>query len=338
MFFANPSSTHFNNVLVTAFLDKSDNLLRIRQAVEGDFIDLSSEDSACATPESQASESTKKLSLPEKKAKVPRPPNSFILYRTKYHPILLKSQPELKNNEISVILGKQWRNESEEVRAEFEAMAAKIKKQHALENPGYQYAPRKSSEKKRRMTARKLAKLRARSDSDVDMTDVGDLNNARLKGHKAAPAPRPLEVNMFYPNNAAISTGRLLRNERTRSYPSNFRRDYRIDDMSITFPAGRDDIEYDYEIRAARYEPRADSEHINLATNEYTDIKASTEDTAIAGLDFMNSLVDWSGIMEDAEHVHESIEKSNLERFTFETAEERAEFQEEMNAILAVFE
>jgi hypothetical protein len=98
---------------------------------------------------------------PVKKVKVARPPNAFILYRKHHHPLLKAANPDLQNNDISVILGKQWNEESEQVKNEYRARAEKIKKKHADDNPGYQYAPRKSSEKKRRMTARKAAQLQA---------------------------------------------------------------------------------------------------------------------------------------------------------------------------------
>lgn len=42
---------------------------------------------------------------------------------------------------------------------EFKALAEKLKKQHFLDHPDYQYQPRKPSEKKRRMTRRKAESL-----------------------------------------------------------------------------------------------------------------------------------------------------------------------------------
>ena len=59
----------------------------------------------------------------------------------------------------AIILGKQWRNESAETKAEFVSMAEDLKKQHLRDYPDYQYQPRKSSEKKRRMTRRKTELL-----------------------------------------------------------------------------------------------------------------------------------------------------------------------------------
>jgi hypothetical protein len=113
---------------------------------------------------------------PVKKVKVARPPNAFILYRKHHHPLLKAANPDLQNNDISVILGKQWNEESEQVKNEYRARAEKIKKKHADDNPGYQYAPRKPSEKKRRMTARKAAQLQA--DQAYSTADLSVSNQA----------------------------------------------------------------------------------------------------------------------------------------------------------------
>ncbi|KZZ87685.1 mating type transcriptional activator [Ascosphaera apis ARSEF 7405] len=92
-----------------------------------------------------------------KRQKIPRPPNAFILYRQRYHPVVKAEHPEFHNNQISILLGKQWKAESMETKAEFKAMAEDIKRKHAEEYPNYQYAPRKPSERKRRSTARRNA-------------------------------------------------------------------------------------------------------------------------------------------------------------------------------------
>ncbi|KAL8792602.1 MAG: hypothetical protein Q9195_004825 [Heterodermia aff. obscurata] len=89
------------------------------------------------------------------RGKIPRPPNSFILYRQYHHPLLKAKNPEWHNNQISLVLGKQWRNESEEVKNEFKSKAEALKQQHFQDHPEYHYQPRKPSEKKRRMTRRR---------------------------------------------------------------------------------------------------------------------------------------------------------------------------------------
>ena len=49
-----------------------------------------------------------------------------------------------------------WKAETEAVRAEYKRKAEDAKRQHAIDHPGYQYQPRKPSEKKKRMTKNKV--------------------------------------------------------------------------------------------------------------------------------------------------------------------------------------
>lgn len=66
----------------------------------------------------------------------------------------------MHNNDISKELGKRWKTEPDHIKDKYKALAEELKAKHAAQYPDYQYAPRKPGEKKRRMTARKLEKLR----------------------------------------------------------------------------------------------------------------------------------------------------------------------------------
>jgi hypothetical protein len=52
------------------------------------------------TVESEKKASGKKGT--SKKAKIPRPPNAFILYRQHYHPMVKEEHPEFHNNDICI--------------------------------------------------------------------------------------------------------------------------------------------------------------------------------------------------------------------------------------------
>ncbi|KAK5114241.1 hypothetical protein LTR85_010306 [Meristemomyces frigidus] len=106
-------------------------------------------------------------------SKVPRPPNAFIIYRKDWHSRIVAQNPGLHNNAISVIIGEKWKAEQEHVRAEYKRKAEEAKSQHAANNPGYQYQPRKPSEKKKRMTKNKLAKLAAKAEENGNIS--GDI-------------------------------------------------------------------------------------------------------------------------------------------------------------------
>ncbi|KAF4769003.1 hypothetical protein HAV15_008980 [Penicillium sp. str.  len=88
--------------------------------------------------------------VPARPAKVPRPPNCFILYRQANHNLVKNANPGVSNNEISRILGARWNNESPEVRMQFTRLADDLKREHAIKHPDYQYAPRRPSDRKRR--------------------------------------------------------------------------------------------------------------------------------------------------------------------------------------------
>jgi HMG (high mobility group) box len=50
------------------------------------------------------------LRCPGKKAKLPQPPNVFILYRQEHRFLLNAKDPDMHSNDISVIHGKQWKS------------------------------------------------------------------------------------------------------------------------------------------------------------------------------------------------------------------------------------
>ncbi|KAJ8326844.1 hypothetical protein QVD99_005384 [Batrachochytrium dendrobatidis] len=76
----------------------------------------------------------------------PRPANSFLLYRAEMQSIVRKEFAEhekVNNNTVSKIVGERWRNEPDEVKAKYAALAAEVKRAHAIEYPDYKYTPRK---------------------------------------------------------------------------------------------------------------------------------------------------------------------------------------------------
>ncbi|KAL8867997.1 MAG: hypothetical protein Q9174_005286 [Haloplaca sp. 1 TL-2023] len=114
---------------------------------------------------------------PKSKGKVARPPNAFIVYRQQHHAVMVAANPGLHNNQISVALGKQWQNETPEVKAAYKAMADEIKRKHLLAHPGYQYQPRKPAEKKRRMTRRKAEQSEAQETSVTEPVNSHSANS-----------------------------------------------------------------------------------------------------------------------------------------------------------------
>jgi len=100
-----------------------------------------------------------KRASPKSKAKIPRPANAFILYRQYHHPLVKAQFPGIVNNDISKRVATLWKEENEEVKALWKAKADEAKQHHLKLHPDYSYQPRKPSEKKRRVTKRKIAMM-----------------------------------------------------------------------------------------------------------------------------------------------------------------------------------
>ncbi|KXG45749.1 High mobility group, superfamily [Penicillium griseofulvum] len=113
------------------------------------------------------------LKIPVRPAKIPRPPNCFILYRQANHHLVKNANPGLSNNEISRILGARWNNETPEVRHQFTRLANDLKREHAIKHPDYQYAPRRPEDRRRRTRPRAAAAIAA---MESDPTEEFDEN------------------------------------------------------------------------------------------------------------------------------------------------------------------
>lgn len=178
-----------------AFVDETINALRVMRtpAFSGSVVSVASHDriSNLEKEITEASGRTHGKSALPTKSKVPRPPNAFILYRQHHHPRIKEAYPDFTNNEIckfpfhlystsnklttsAIILGKQWKAESEEVKMQFRNMAEKLKKKHAEDHPDYHYTPRKPSEKKRRASSRQYSKPTKRQKSPALTNDTSD--------------------------------------------------------------------------------------------------------------------------------------------------------------------
>ena len=75
------------------------------------------------------------------------------------------------------IVGKQWKAETEEIRAFYKSEAEAAKLAHVSQYPDYQYRPRRPEEKKRRMTKNKKRKMEQKLQADE--IAVGMINNQR---------------------------------------------------------------------------------------------------------------------------------------------------------------
>lgn len=282
---------------------------------------------------------------PGKKSKVPRPPNAFILYRQKNHPLLKEMNPEMHNNDISVILGKQWKAEPEYVKAEFRARADKIKKQHALENPGYQYAPRKPSEKKRRMTARKLAQLQAiEAEFEGQLLPGNGLHE--MADHERSESEGAIMMGdssddgaLARVNSSQSSAAHTLGITSSASASNGVDLDTETMELSATLPASQPQLDQALQNYSAPPQTYGTVTFNDLSQDF---IQTSTAQSTLNDQDFLNSLIDWEGIKADLEIFQQAtgeeteelqiIESGNTLDFSDEAA--LAEFQQELDRVM----
>lgn len=88
-----------------------------------------------------------------KEVKVPRPPNSFIIYRKEHS----AGYSKITAAELSKILGEQWAKEPPERKAHYAKLAKAAEKEHALKFPYYKFTPAKRGTGRRAKTKRAAA-------------------------------------------------------------------------------------------------------------------------------------------------------------------------------------
>ncbi|KAF9970306.1 hypothetical protein BGZ65_011230, partial [Modicella reniformis] len=85
--------------------------------------------------------------------KIPRPPNSFLIYRKEH----AKAYKGLVATELSTKLAEAWNNETGECRAHYARLAEKAKKEHAIRYPNYKFTPIKRGTGKRALALAAMA-------------------------------------------------------------------------------------------------------------------------------------------------------------------------------------
>ncbi|ORX48434.1 hypothetical protein BCR36DRAFT_80997 [Piromyces finnis] len=119
-----------------------------------------------------------------------RPPNPFILYRQEHHSKVLAEHEGISNTEISKIIGKMWKNESEEVKNKYKEKAQEMKRRHKLMYPDYRFAPRKQEEIRRRKKRKNITP----PENEKKDEDAKDNNNEEKKeDNKDENSSEPIE-------------------------------------------------------------------------------------------------------------------------------------------------
>ncbi|OHT12557.1 HMG box family protein [Tritrichomonas foetus] len=79
---------------------------------------------------------------------VKRPPNAYNLFFIERQPIERENNPKLTGNEVSQLIGKQWKEMTEEQQLQYKEKANQIRAKFKEEHPDYHY--QKGSDKQRK--------------------------------------------------------------------------------------------------------------------------------------------------------------------------------------------
>ncbi|KIJ19098.1 hypothetical protein PAXINDRAFT_70028, partial [Paxillus involutus ATCC 200175] len=80
---------------------------------------------------------------PAYKVQPPRPPNAWILYRSDKLKDLPPSKERRAQADVSKLISNLWKNETEQVKLEYERMADARKAEHQRLYPSYRFQPMK---------------------------------------------------------------------------------------------------------------------------------------------------------------------------------------------------
>ncbi|KUI72756.1 Sporulation minus regulator 2 [Cytospora mali] len=73
--------------------------------------------------------------------KIPRPPNSWILYRKEKSKELRQANPAMSAGEISTEASRQWKLEEQTMKDYYQALAEEEARRHKIKYPDYRYKP-----------------------------------------------------------------------------------------------------------------------------------------------------------------------------------------------------
>ncbi|KAF5369669.1 hypothetical protein D9615_010257 [Tricholomella constricta] len=128
--------------------------------------------------------------------KIPRPPNSFILYRSAMASRLPSPPPGTTRSQgdVSRLVALMWHNETPEVKAEYRQRASIRKLEHEAMYPDYSYRPRSREEMEmdsRDMRRQRKATCVRGGPTEPDLTARPFLSAPRSQSHNTSSQPPP---------------------------------------------------------------------------------------------------------------------------------------------------
>ncbi|KAL1959535.1 hypothetical protein VTO42DRAFT_1980 [Malbranchea cinnamomea] len=153
--------------------------------ITSDSATQQSETSSNSSISSSSRDAIVQFCLCQPDPKIPRPRNSFILFRQHTQAEVAAQHPGLPNPDISKIIGKRWRTLSDEVKLEWKHLAEEEKLRHMQRYPGYQYKPSRGGKKGRNANTSHL------SGSDISTSPSGVSVCNRCGGRIMNPPSTP---------------------------------------------------------------------------------------------------------------------------------------------------
>ncbi|KAF9945682.1 Casanova [Mortierella alpina] len=106
-----------------------------------------------ASYNSAATPASRNVGSSSKHKKIPRPPNSFLIYRKEH----AARYAGLVATELSTKLAQAWKKETPERRNHYAMLAEKAKQDHAVKYPNYKFTPMKRGTGKRALALKAMA-------------------------------------------------------------------------------------------------------------------------------------------------------------------------------------
>ena len=130
----------------------------------------------------------------------PRPPNAWILYRSDR----LKELPPLAQGErraqadVSRMISRMWKNETDETRQHYERLADEKKAEHSIKYPGYRFQPMKKEERVALREQKKMVKDAERKSRQQQRGRASQQPPTLPPTSHSTPEPQALQVPPLY--------------------------------------------------------------------------------------------------------------------------------------------
>lgn len=135
---------------------------------------------------------TRIMEAEKKKGYIPRPMNSFMLYRSAYSDKAKAWCLQNNHQVVSTVAGESWPLEPEEIRALYNEYARVERINHQNAHPSYKFSPSKTAAP---------ARKRKNEWSDGEPSDLDDFEWAPGSGRSRPQKERRIERSLSYPNN-----------------------------------------------------------------------------------------------------------------------------------------